>query len=111
MGPRVGQPGLDGAQLQDNDAASILYGLSGRGSVCAVSPGDLSEIAEERTGRVSGSNGYERVAHLYDQFDRKENIEFFFHDCHGASCSALQTQHQYGYGSLTGGSMGNRCYP
>ena len=28
---------------------------------------------------MSDDRGYERVAHLYDLFDRKENLEFFFH--------------------------------
>ena len=28
---------------------------------------------------MSDSSGYEKVAHLYDLFDRKENVEFFFH--------------------------------
>ena len=29
--------------------------------------------------RTSGGGGYEKAAHLYDLFDQKPNIEFFFH--------------------------------
>jgi len=28
---------------------------------------------------MEGNSGYEQCAYLYDLFDRKENIEFFYH--------------------------------
>jgi SAM-dependent methyltransferase len=30
-------------------------------------------------GEAVGDRGYERVAHLYDLFDTKENVDFFHH--------------------------------
>lgn len=38
----------------------------------------LSDLEQKEVADLAYDSGYEKCAHLYDLFDTKENMEFFF---------------------------------